>query len=95
MITYCAVGAGIKKVRYGAVGTELIPNRDFWMSLPLFVWVNDRSTIPAIFAGHKKVLTIKHNLPSDSQTPVGSIIIFILANHQDITWGFTFSLTFV
>ena len=31
---YFIVGAIIMKVKYDATGTDLIPNKDFWLGLP-------------------------------------------------------------
>ena len=39
------VGAIIMKVRYQATGSDIIPNKSFWMSLPLLVKVRQSRVV--------------------------------------------------
>ena len=41
VVVYFIVGAVIMKVRYQATGSELIPNKTFWMALPVLVKVSN------------------------------------------------------
>lgn len=38
-VIYFVVGAIIKKVQYNATGTDIVPNKDFWVLLPVLLKV--------------------------------------------------------
>ena len=45
MILYFSVGAVVMKYRYGASGSDIVPNKSFWVMLPFLVKVSDPHTL--------------------------------------------------
>ena len=43
LVSYFVIGALIMKYRYNASGTDIIPNKKFWLSLPFLI--NVRLTV--------------------------------------------------
>jgi hypothetical protein len=42
---YFVAGVLIMKFHYNAAGTDIIPNKNFWMDFPLLIKVNDKLAI--------------------------------------------------
>ena len=46
---YIVAGVLIMKFRYNAAGTDIIPNKIFWMELPLLIKVSKKSKLIAAY----------------------------------------------
>ena len=61
VIVYFIVGAVVMKVRYQATGSDLIPNKGFWESLPLLVKVSTQLLSAVVCTIGNVVLTTTIN----------------------------------
>ena len=50
VLVYFIAGAVVMKVRYQATGSELIPNKTFWMALPILVKVSREITLKVLLS---------------------------------------------
>lgn len=45
VILYFSIGAVVMKYRYGATGSDIVPNKSFWVMLPFLVKVSEPHTL--------------------------------------------------